>query len=138
MNLEFAVGTKIEGSGLSVAVEENANRHGDTRLRITYTVTLSCVVYVPKGGGHNCGICASPAPLPDGELGLLYILRNHDGDRLCFAAEENIEERRDTYPVIGWRNVTVGDKEVLACAACCATLDTATLQVINGIKDRRG
>ena len=137
MKIKVADGTKVEFGVPIVVTKENANSHGDTRLEITQSVTLKCTVYLPQGGGSRCGVC-NRRGLPDTELGIPYILANHDGERLVFAAEENIEPRRDTYPVIGWRNVAVGDKEVLACAACCATIDTATLQVINSIKDRRG
>ena len=82
-------------------------------------------------------MCGKPAPMPD-EEGMLFILRNHDGERLCFPDEEGCEEERDRYPVPGWGHVDGADGEaVLACGDCCDAVRGAVRNASAKRKQRR-
>lgn len=90
-----------------------------TWVRIRQTVTYEVEIPIMRGKGHwCCRICGKAPPLPD-QRGAEFILDNHDGERLIFPQDEDVEPERDRYPVTGWKKVKIGSNlEAILCPEC--------------------
>lgn len=125
MNLVLKYGndTKIEET--SISIEEVPHRPGRTdnvayhRVRIVQKLTISAEVLIPVGWA-SCCICKKPVPELPEESAARFILENHDFDRICFPAEENVRSERDTYPVPGWKRTPYERESGLICPECHA------------------
>lgn len=98
---------------------------------------VSQALTICRTGEWGCGVCGQDAPFPDEEA-ILFLLRNHDGDRITMADREDCEEERDCYPCKGWRNIYDKDGEViLACTECAGEMGRAQEEVIERRKRKK-
>jgi hypothetical protein len=102
-------GTRVRVTAIE---SERSERHGGS---LELKVTAEFTAYVSPRT-YQCERCKTPTPMPSSADALVFILRNHDGERLVFAAEEDVRDERDCYPVEGWRNVAGN----LLCPTCAA------------------
>lgn len=87
-------------------------------VRITKTVVTTIEVLVVGGTCYRCHVRTPPIDT----LGAVYILDNHDAERMCFPYEESVRPERDRYPVTGWQRVVIGEHSALVCASCARLL----------------
>ena len=99
------------------------------KLRIDVIAKFTAEVLIKK---TNCKICNKSSSFDLSDDAALYILKNHDSERLCFAMDENEfdNDERDRYPVENWINGM--------CSDCFSKIEKAKADKIAEIKYDHG